>query len=92
MARSMQASQFLPEAMASDLLPEVASGATGPSLNIKHLPEELAQTLDKIVTQMDVLTRTVVLLDRRIDKFDGYVAGLARALERSGLPYSFARA
>ena len=50
-------------------------------MNTKNLPEELAQTLDKVVTQMDIITRTVGLLDQRIQKFDGYVKDLTRALE-----------
>jgi hypothetical protein len=49
-------------------LPEAATKAIS-----ANLPEELAGTIDKVVNQLEIVTRTLVLLEQRVSKFEGHM-------------------
>lgn len=62
--------------VAATSIPETATR----ELNRENLPEELATTVDRIVTQLDVITRTLVLLEQRVSRFEDHVAMLSSNL------------
>lgn len=61
-------------------------GALGPSLVDKEaLPEVLAATLDHIVGQLDIVTRTLAILDQRLTLTEDKVEQLYTASQGGGL-------
>ena len=47
-------------------MPIMPSSADAPAIPKDQLPEVLAGTLDHIVGQLDMMTRTLAILDRRL--------------------------
>ena len=46
----------------------------------EKISEELAGTLDKLVTQLDFVTRTMVMLDQRISGFEEHIEKLTERI------------
>jgi len=56
------------------------------NVKTEGLPQEVKETVDKIVNQMDIITKTLVLLEQRVTKFEDHIMFLSANISGKSKP------